>query len=480
MASTSNSALTGAFIAKTLLVTFIGLGAILGVKTWGTVNKAPQPLCIVARESFALSIIERGVVIPARVSPIASQILSNQAKIVWLLKEGTQVRKGTLVGRFDAKPFMDNLQKAEQLLADNIATMAASEKFLSLQKEEEDGKIEEAKNKVEIAQIQADNIENGFGPLERKKKMQDKHQAERSLEIYRHELEDFEVLLQKGHVSIRERDKAADKVTTAQEQVQVTEAELKNFDNYSWPKMLREAELMVHSAHSNLQRVQRTAEIQLQNRVAEVEKNRRKVENGKTAYQAAKREVVNCDLYAPNNGILLYSELPRENGRRKIQIGDSVWVGQTFLQVPDTSDLVAEIRVREVDVAKISVGMLCEIQLDAFPGKTFPGQIESVASLAKEDSQNKHIRRFYTRIKFTGDTPGVHVGMSATATIIYTNVDDAVAIPIGAISYRAGQPFVKGERGEEITVTLGNRGIKWVEVLTGLQQGDSIIFEGSQ
>ncbi|HBG20722.1 MAG TPA: hypothetical protein DDY32_16000 [Desulfobulbaceae bacterium] len=447
----------------------------------GAGKTQPMQLITVEKRSFPLQVIERGVIRPAGISPITSLISSNQAKIVWLVKEGTEVRKGMLVARFDAKPFLDNLQKAEQAFADAKATSAAAEKMLSLQKEEEAGKIEEATRKVEIARIQADNIRNGSGPLKRKTLEQQVHQAERSLDLSQSELADLDILLEKGHVSLRERDKAADKVSTAKEQLAVARAELDNFKAYVWPQMQREAQLLVDGAESNLDRVKRTAELLIQNREAEVEKSRRNEENKLAALGLAKTEIVNCDVHSPTDGILLYPELPRENGRRKIQIGDSVWVGQTFLEVPDTSALIAEIHIREVDVAKVAAGMSAEIEVDAFPGKVFTGVVESVASLAKEDENNENLRRFYARIRLSGDTGNIHVGMSVTTRIVYRQVEDAVAVPLSAVFYQESQSMVRRSHqdgSQDVPVTVGDRGQLWAEITEGIAAGDRVYAEG--
>jgi HlyD family secretion protein len=435
----------------------------------------------VTTRSFSLTVTERGVVSPAQISPVSSQISSNQGKIVWLVKEGTNVRRGMLVARFDTKPFVDSMQKAEQAYADSQASFLVSQKLLSLQEEEEQGKIEEAERQLEIAKIKANNITNGSGPLQRKVFEQKLHQAERALELSRDELEDLDMLLEKGHVSKRERDKALDKLSTALEQVQVAQAEVDNFNSYAWPQMQREAELLVNGAESNLLRVKRTAELLIQNRAAEVEKNRRKVENKGKTLLLSKADVANCDIYAPTDGILLYSELPRNNGRRKIQIGDSVWVGQTFLEVPDTSELIAEIQIREVDVAKIQVGMKTAIEVDAFPGKTFEGRVESVASLAKEDDDNANIRRFYGRIQFLGDLENIHVGMSVTTRITYKEVREVIAVPISSVFFDDGQARVRiqhADNDQVIPVVLGERGQMWVEVRSGLNIGDLVYAEG--
>lgn len=431
----------------------------------------------VERKSFQVGITERGVVRPAKISPIKSQVTSNQAKIVWLIKEGTVVKKGDVVARFDTKPFVDELSRAERDSGDAEATLEAAKKLLLMQQEEEKGRIEEAERKVEIARIEAENIKEGAGPLERKQVDQRLKKAERAFRLAKANLEDMEVLLKRGHASMRERDKAADEFETAREQLNVAREELHNFDTYKWPKMVREAELLVNAATSELQRVKVTAELQIQNKRVQLEKARRNVVNREAVRRNAQKDLENCEVKAPTDGILLYSILPRETGRRKIQIGDSVWVGQTFLEVPDTSELIVEIQIREIDVAKIGEGMEASVELDAFPGLLFRGEVESISSLARDDGKNSNIRRFYARIRLLERNDNIHVGMSATATITYSSVTDKLVIPAGAVLLKDGDTFVERHRNgifELVPVELGVRGVNLVEVVSGLQEGDLV------
>lgn len=431
----------------------------------------------VVRESFEVGITERGLVRPAKISPIKSQVSSNQAKIVWMIKEGSVVNKGDVVARFDTKPFLDELSRAERDSGDAQATLIAAQKLLLMQQEEEEGRIEEAERKVEIAGIEAQNIKEGAGPLERKQVEQRAKKAERGFRLAKSNYEDMEVLLKRGHASLRERDKASDELETAREQLNVAREELYNFDTYKWPKMIREAELLVNGANSELQRVKVTAELQVQNKRVQVEKSRRNVANREAVRKKAKKDLENCEVKAPTDGILLYSVLPRETGRRKIQIGDSVWVGQTFLEVPDTSELIVEVQIREIDVAKIAEGMPATIELDAFPGTSFDGVVEVIASLAKDDGKNSNIRRFYARIKLLEKSDNIHVGMSATVAITYHSVVDALTVPAGAVLIKEEKTMVeKHSEGavELVPVELGARGVNRVEVLSGLKEGDLV------
>lgn len=433
----------------------------------------------VEKRSFTLMVSERGVINPARIVPITSQISSNQAKIVWLVKEGTQVRKGILVARFDTKPFMDQLDKVEQDLVDAQATFMATQKALSIQMEEEEGKIEAAARKLEIAKAEAADILQGSGPLERKVIKQRLQQKERSIAFAKLELKDLETILEKGYISARERDKAKDDILTVQEELDVIREELKNFDSYIWPQMQSKASLLVSGAESDLQRTKRTAELVIQNHKSEVEKTRRLVQTKSEMVRKAQRDVINCDVYAPASGILLYSDRPRDNGRRKFQIGDSVWVGQAFLQIPDTSELVADINVREVDVARIDRTMNTILEVDAFPNRKFSGEVESIATLALEENQLSGVRKYPTRIRLLGETGKIHVGMSVTAHIVYKNVNNVLAVPLSAIKYKKGKTSVQVLNdgiSVEYPITIGSKGSLWVEVLNGLSLGDTVLL----
>ncbi len=433
----------------------------------------------VGKKSFFLTVNERGTINPARIIPISSKISSNQAKIVWLADEGTWVRKNVLVARFDAKPFMDRLEKAEIDLNDAYATLLVAQKALSMQEEEEQGKIQEAIRKYEMAKMEATEILEGSGPLKRRILEQKLAQQKRAVNIAKLERDDQESLLDKGYVGNREFDKVEKAFLTAQENLVVAQVELKNFDAYVWPQMKSKASLLVSGSEAELQRVKRMADLMIQNKKSEVTKVERLVEMRLKEVKKAKEDIVNCDIYAPSSGILLYIKLPRNNGKRKVQVGDSVWIGQPFLQIPDTSALVLDISVREIDVAKMSRKMKVSLEVDAFPLQEFSGEVESVSILPLEDGQDSGLKTFATRIRLLGNTEKIHVGMSATAHILYRSVSDVTAIPLNAIRFRQGKTTVQlfdNDTPREQQITVGAQGSLWVEVVDGLRPGDTILL----
>jgi RND family efflux transporter MFP subunit len=429
---------------------------------------------------FDLTIVERGVIRPAKVEPIKSKISSNQAQTVWVYGEGKSVNKGFIVARFDTKPFMDKLQKAQQDLADAEASLLAAEKALELQDEQETSKIEAAKRKLEIAQIKAQDLKEGSGRLKRRKLVQAMEQAERSASMAAAELDDFEALLQKGHVSQRERDKIADQRRTAKDALDMAQAELKNFDRFEWPRLLREAQLIVEAEKTDQERVKRTAELEIQRRQGDVVKFQRAVNAAKRARNLASQDVENCDVRAPIDGTLLYVELPKEGGRRKLQIGDAIWFGQTFMEIPDTRDMIVEFSVREVDIVKLRLGMKVSIKVDALSKQRFAGALIAIDTLAETDQRNS-LSEFRATARFDTLPETLHVGMSANVEIPYQQYHSTLAVPLRAITYVDGQAQVSvvspdGGIAKRV-LDLGGMSAQWVEVRRGLAAGESLLLD---
>lgn len=465
--------------AGLLLFVFLASATSLFLLMKDPVDEVKKKIISVSRQSFNLQVTERGVIRPAQVLSIKSRLSGNQSKLVWLVDEGEVISKGQLIARFDTKPFMDKMEKAEQQMTDARAQLAVAIKSIELQKEEENSKIEAAKRDLEIKNIQANELKNGAGPLKRQQLEQKVAKSLRTQAIANSELEDIRPLLEKGHVTLREFAKGEDNLIAAAESLTIARAELHNFEKYEWPRILREAEVIEEGARMDLSRVIRTAELIIQKFTSELEKARRDKIVKEKLLTKAKKDVTVCDVYSPADGILLYALIPSVSSKRKIQIGDSIWVGQTFLEVPDTRELVVEINVREIDVAKLKVGMMAEVVLDAFPGQIFPGELVAVDALAQK-KKDEGVRRFFSRIKLLETSSRIHIGMSANVKITYLELQDVPVIPVSAIVYKSGMAtitqMVDGQK-KQVKVKLGGSGIQWAQVIEGVEEGDRIVVE---
>ncbi|MDH3714043.1 MAG: efflux RND transporter periplasmic adaptor subunit [Gammaproteobacteria bacterium] len=457
----------------------VALAAFAAASYWtqNTVQPTVSTLTV-QRHSFTLQIHERGTVRPARVAPVKSLISSNQAKLVWMHEEGQMVKRGQIVARFDTKPFNDALITAEQSVIDSRTRINATEKALQLQREDNTAKLEAANRKREIALIKSQDLREGTGALERQRRTLAIDQAQRSVRIAMAELADFDELFTQGHVSQRERDKVADVAQQMREQLAMTRAELDNFDRYERPRLTREAELLVDAAETEVARVRRVAGLELNRWESELLKHRRDLRVAEQQLAKARRNLENCDVRAPIDGILFYVEVPQQRQRRKAQTGDAIWIGQTFMEIPDTSELKIELRVREVDIARLAPGMPARVEFDALPDRGFSGTLRSVGSLAERRAEDS-VQRYNAEVRISDPSPDLRVGMSANIQIAYKDLHDVIAVPVSAIEYRDGDAWVQRQesgRAVPTKVTLGDVGLELVEVTAGLSAGDRIVI----
>lgn len=119
-------------------------------------------------------------------------------------------------------------------------------------------------------------------------------------------------------------------------------------------------------------------------------------------------------------------------GRRTIQEGQLVQAGQTLAFIVNQATgkwIIANFK--ETQVSKMHIGQAADIEIDAFPGKTFNGTIESLSpatgsrfSLLPPDNSSgnfvKVVQRIPVRIKLTNpssETALLRAGMNATVLI---------------------------------------------------------------
>lgn len=100
--------------------------------------------------------------------------------------------------------------------------------------------------------------------------------------------------------------------------------------------------------------------------------------------------------------------------RKEIQTGQLVQPGQTLLDIVDGSDVWVTANFKETQLHNIHPGSDVEITVDAIPGKSFQGKVESISSatgaalsiLPQDNSAGNFVKvrqRVPVRIELTGD-----------------------------------------------------------------------------
>lgn len=169
--------------------------------------------------------------------------------------------------------------------------------------------------------------------------------------------------------------------------------------------------------------------------------------------------------------------------------GETTEANQVLCTIYDLSYLTMTLSVDELDIASIEVGQSVSIVADAVEDTTYTGTVTKV-SVAGTSSGSATTYPVTIRID---ETDGLLPGMSVDATIELASAEDVLAIPSAALNrgdtvlVTADSPSAANgtlvesttEDGEDyysVEVTTGVSGDDYIEIVSGLQEGDTVAY----
>lgn len=178
---------------------------------------------------------------------------------------------------------------------------------------------------------------------------------------------------------------------------------------------------------------------------------------------------------------------------KKVKAGDKLSANDTAMQnlctIYDMSYLEMKLNVDELKIRSLKVGQEVDITADAVPGETYKGVISSIL-VAGTTANGSTSYPVTVRIDDMGE---LLPGMNATAKITTASVKNVLALPNAALvrgSYvlvtkdspsaaNAETSMTAPDGYVYVKVTTGISDDDYIEVKSGLQEGDTIAYDNS-
>jgi HlyD family secretion protein len=187
---------------------------------------------------------------------------------------------------------------------------------------------------------------------------------------------------------------------------------------------------------------------------------------------SAQQELDSFTIRAPRTGLVI---IGADRSGQKLDINDSVNPGMTVVELANPDALVVQAEVPEYAAASIAVGQEVDIAIDAAGGTELAGEVISVASIVRRQSQYSQAMVRDVTVSLPESAIGrLRPGMSAKITITVDVQRDALAVPEAAIVYRNGKPGVVLRGGRWQPVVLGRAGAGMFIVEEGLDPGTEV------
>ena len=183
----------------------------------------------------------------------------------------------------------------------------------------------------------------------------------------------------------------------------------------------------------------------------------------------------NLFVISPGPGIAILKENWMTN--QKWQVGDQPWSGTTLIELPDMNQMMAELKINEVDIAKITPGLKVEIKPDAYSDTTFSGKVITIANLAQNKDSKTKIKIFPVQILIDNKSSSLLPGLTVSCKIKINEITGVLYVPIEAIFKDQGNEFVyvktsSGYKRKDIKV--GPVNTDFVVIKEGLTENEEL------
>jgi HlyD family secretion protein len=200
--------------------------------------------------------------------------------------------------------------------------------------------------------------------------------------------------------------------------------------------------------------------------------------------------------------------------RLNVEEGETVIIGtmnnpgSLVLTISDLSVIEVVVKVDETEVSKIAIGDSAAIRIDAFPDRDFAGFVTEIGNSAinppgQQAGNQQAAIDFEVVLTLVANDAPLRPDLSATAEVIVERRDDAIAVPIIALTVRDRDEATEdgedpGNEAEDTSdddeptdiegvfvasdgmvtftaVEIGIAGQEYFEILSGLSAGDTVV-----
>jgi HlyD family secretion protein len=472
-------------IRVAVLLFLAGVLSVWGIRFFNPGDDVSQAATFVVTPGpLTIDLIESGT-IKAREQLIIKNEVEGKTSILYLIPEGTRVKKGELLVELDASTLMDAKIDQEIKVQNAEAAYVNATEKLAVAENQAKSDLDLAELTLAFAKQDLKKYTDGEYPNALQKANAEITLAQEELARARERLKWSQALYEDKFIS--QTELAADQLAEKKKalDLELAKNNLNLLENFTSRRDLAQRKSDVSQAEMALERTRRKAradvvqaEAELKARAAEYQRQKDKLE--KIAEQLEKTKIV-----SPADGLVIYATSAQSGMFRRntepLQEGQDIRERQELIYLPTDSSSNAEIAIHESNLKKVQTGMPATVTVDALPGREFSGRIIQIAPLPDAQSiwMNPDLKVFTTQIFLDDNDSAMRTGMSCQARIIVEVHDNVLSVPVQAVQLVHGVPtvFVRTGTGfEPRPVQIGLDNNRMIHVKSGLSPGDEVLL----
>jgi Cu(I)/Ag(I) efflux system membrane fusion protein len=179
---------------------------------------------------------------------------------------------------------------------------------------------------------------------------------------------------------------------------------------------------------------------------------------------------------AVKNNFTLHSPISGTVLKKNVQQQQYVSAGENLFDVADLSTVWMYADIYEYEIHGVKVGQRVETTSDVYPGKIFTGRITFISPTVEPSS-----RTLWVRAEMPNSTAELKLNMFVNATI-KIKLPESIVVPTTAVLSTGTRQVVWVQKDTNIfeprLVKVGDRSNEYVQILDGINEGETIVTSG--
>jgi RND family efflux transporter MFP subunit len=486
-------------ITRTFILRLLATGtalpfAALPLGCGGGGDGAAEQSSITARDLHTVEKTSFDMVLPVSGELAAQQQveirnkLETRAVITEIITEGSRVAKGDVVVRLAQEEIVDKTKDAKDKVNTANSAAVAAEQALAIKRGERQSELDKADVAVRIAELALQGWLEGEVVNKRQQLQLARETAAINFDRLKGRFEESAKLVSQNYIAKDEFEK--DRIAMIEAEAKVKQADLEQdvYEKYTYFQDEAKKKSDLEQARAERGRVEEKFNAELVKAQADLESAQFQLTSAKDRLANLETQLTYTTLVAPIDGLVVYAtSIDSSNGGRgggdaqPPQVGTELKPNELVILLPDTSRMVANLKVSEALSGRIKPEQRVTVYSDAMPNTPFGGRVTSVSVLAASGGWRDPNRREYTVKTAVEADPsaGLKPAMRCKAEILLGRVEDAVNVPMQAIFRQGPVAFVyvaDGAGFAQRQVDLGRASELQIEVKKGVAPGEKVLL----
>lgn len=398
-----------------------------------------------------------------------------------LIPEGSVVKKGDALGRFDTATQQQERDSAKLSLDEARLDQQLARLEQDWRQQEVSFQRRQAEAQVQLENLRLRQLKEERDTIGLTRSREGIKSLQQRTEILNLEARERSRLFELGYLSREEREQARLQLEEAARERERLEAELKVLEQGARPQDVKKQQLQLQQARDRLRQLQQEAQVQAQ--VAQV------MQRSATARAARYDDrlryysglISKGQLKAPVGGTVIYGKLQIGEEQVPLKAGDSVKEGMTVMRLVDLARPMVRVAIHEIDAPRVKQGQAVTVRFDAWPALSLPGKVQRLLPVASQSLGNDalEIRRFDAEILLAENDDRLRPGMTASVEILTEIYTQVLAVPSQAVIQAADQHFcwvLSAGQPRQRAIETGPSDARQTLIRSGLSAGEQVIL----